>query len=210
MSSSFSLPEPSRPQGTAGLSSALTARAQATRASTGWRALWTKQTRSSVANAMEDEHAAEHGPRAGSMRDGGLEKGECDAGEEPEEHLDDGGDEDEEEGEVHQGDSGGGEDTGAVDYAETSTEMTIPGIINACSTPLHRTPDLSSAPHFSSTAPCHCAPRNCAPRTSRSSANRVAQLPPRNSRRAAAPAYRANSFTPNQQYHICLPPGPMV
>jgi hypothetical protein len=32
-----------RPQGTAGRSSALTTRAQATRASTGWRALWTKR-----------------------------------------------------------------------------------------------------------------------------------------------------------------------
>jgi hypothetical protein len=30
-----------------------------------------KKIRSSVANAMEDEHAAEPGPRAGSMRDGG-------------------------------------------------------------------------------------------------------------------------------------------
>jgi hypothetical protein len=45
-----------------------------------------KKSRSSVANAMEDEHAAEPGPRAGSMRDGGLEEGEFDAGEEPEEH----------------------------------------------------------------------------------------------------------------------------
>jgi hypothetical protein len=51
------------------------------------------------------------------MRDGGLEEGECDAGEEPKEHLDDGEDEDEEEGEGHQDDSGGGEDTGAVNYA---------------------------------------------------------------------------------------------
>ena len=63
---------------------------------------------------MEDEHAAEPGPRAESMRDGGLEKGQCDAGEEPEEHPDNGEDEDEEEGEVHQDDSGGGEDTGAI------------------------------------------------------------------------------------------------
>jgi hypothetical protein len=37
------LPEPSRPQGTAGRSSVLIARAQATRASTGWRALYTKR-----------------------------------------------------------------------------------------------------------------------------------------------------------------------
>jgi hypothetical protein len=43
ISSSFLLPEPSRPQGTAGRSSALTARVQATRASTGWHALWTKR-----------------------------------------------------------------------------------------------------------------------------------------------------------------------
>jgi hypothetical protein len=60
-----------------------------------------KATRSSVANAMEDEHAAEPGPRAGSMRGSDLEKGECDAGEEPEEPPDDGEDEDEEEGEGH-------------------------------------------------------------------------------------------------------------
>ena len=52
---------------------------------------------------MEDEHAAEPGPRAGSMRDGGLEEGECDAGEEPEEHPDDDEDEDEEGGEGQSG-----------------------------------------------------------------------------------------------------------
>jgi hypothetical protein len=40
-----------------------------------------KATRSSVANAMEDERAAEPEPRAGSMRGGDLEEGECDAGE---------------------------------------------------------------------------------------------------------------------------------
>ena len=72
---------------------------------------------------MEDEHAAEPGPRAGTMRDGGSEDDECDAGEEPEEHPDDGEDEDEEEGEVHQDDSGGGEDTGAVDYAEVEIDV---------------------------------------------------------------------------------------
>jgi len=82
-----------------------------------------KATRSSVANAMEDEHAAEPGPRAGTMRDGGSEADECDAGEEPEEHPDDGEDEDEEEGEVHQDDSDGGEDTGAVDYAEVEIDV---------------------------------------------------------------------------------------
>ena len=43
----------------------------------------------------------------------------------------------------------------------------MPGITNACSPPPRRAPDLSSAPHLSSTAPRHCAPRNCAPRTSR-------------------------------------------
>ena len=63
-----------------------------------------KATRSSVANAMEDEHAAEPGPRAGTMRGGGSEEDECGAGEEPDEHPDDGEDEDEEEGEVHQND----------------------------------------------------------------------------------------------------------
>jgi hypothetical protein len=47
----------------------------------------------------------EPGRRAETMRDGGSEEGECDAGEEPEEHPDDGEDEDEEEGEVHQNDS---------------------------------------------------------------------------------------------------------
>jgi hypothetical protein len=57
------------------------------------------------------------------MRDGGLEEGEYGAGEEPEEHLDGGEDEDEEEGEVHQDDSGGGEDTGAVDYAEVEVDV---------------------------------------------------------------------------------------
>ena len=57
--------------------------------------------------------------------------------------------------------------------------------------------------------PRHCAPRNCAPRTSRS-ANFAAQSPPRNSRRAAAPTHRVNSFTPNQYYHFCLPPGPVA
>jgi hypothetical protein len=36
-----------------------------------------KATRSSVANAMEDEHAAGPGPRAGTMRDGGSEEDEC-------------------------------------------------------------------------------------------------------------------------------------
>ena len=52
------------------------------------------------------------------MRDGDIKEGECDAGEEPEEHPDDGEGEDEEEGEGHQNDSGGVEDTGAVDYEE--------------------------------------------------------------------------------------------
>jgi hypothetical protein len=50
-------------------------------------------------------------------------------------------------------------------WKSTSTEMAIPGIINACSPPPRRAPDLSSAPHLSSTAPRHCAaqiaPRNC-------------------------------------------------
>jgi hypothetical protein len=32
----------------------------------------------------------------------------------------------------------------------------------------------------------------------RNRANRAAQLPPRNSRRAAAPTHRAKSFTPSQ------------
>ena len=82
-----------------------------------------KATRSSVANATEDEHASGPGPRAGTKRDGGSEEDECDAGEEPEEHPDNGEDEDEEEGEVHQGDSGGGEDTGAVDYAEVEVDV---------------------------------------------------------------------------------------
>jgi hypothetical protein len=82
-------------------------------------------------------------------------------------------------------------------WKSTSTEMAMPGITNACSPPPRRAPDLSSAPHLSSTAPRHCAPRNCAPRTSRS-ANRAAQLPPRNSRRAAAPTHLANYFMPNQ------------
>ena len=70
---------------------------------------------------MEDEHAAETGPRAGSVRDGDLEEEECNAGEEPEEHPDDS--EDEEEGEGHQGDSGDVEDTGAVDYAEVDVDV---------------------------------------------------------------------------------------
>ena len=47
---------------------------------------------------------------------------------------------------------------------------------------------------LSSTAPRQCAPRNCAPRTSRS-ANRAAQSPPHNSRRAS----RAD--TPRQFFH---------
>jgi len=72
---------------------------------------------------MEDEHASKPGPRAGSMRDGGLEEDECDAGEEPEEHPDDGEDENDEEGEGHQDDSGGGKDTGAVDYAEVEVDV---------------------------------------------------------------------------------------
>ena len=73
--------------------------------------------------------------------------------------------------------------------------MTTPGITNACSPPLRRAPHLSSGPHLSSTAPRQCAPRNCAPRTSRS-ANRAAQLPPRNSRCAS----RAD--TPRQFFHV--------
>jgi hypothetical protein len=105
------------------------------------------------------------------MRGEGSEEDECDAGEEPEEHPDDG--------------------------KSTSTEMAMPGITNVCSPPPRRAPDLSSAPHLSSTAPHHFALRNCAPSTSRS-ANRVAQLPSRNSLRAAAPTHRANSFAPNQ------------
>jgi hypothetical protein len=72
---------------------------------------------------MEDEHAAEPGPRARSTRNGGLEEGKFDAGEEPEEHPDDGEDEDEEEGEGHYGDSGGVEDTGALDYAEVDVDV---------------------------------------------------------------------------------------
>jgi len=63
---------------------------------------------------MEDEHATEPGPSEGSVRDGDL-KDERHAGEEPEEHPDDGEDEDEEEGEGHQNDSGGGEDKGALE-----------------------------------------------------------------------------------------------
>jgi hypothetical protein len=74
-----------------------------------------KATRSSVASAMEDKHAAEPGPRAGSPRDGDLEADERDAGEEPEKHPDEGENEDEEEGEGHQGDSGGDEDIRAMD-----------------------------------------------------------------------------------------------
>jgi hypothetical protein len=57
------------------------------------------------------------------MRDGGLEEGECDAEEEPEERPDDGENEDDEEGEGHQDDSGGSEDTGAVDYAEVEVDF---------------------------------------------------------------------------------------
>ena len=57
------------------------------------------------------------------MRDGGSEEDDCDAGEEPEEHPDDGEDEDEEEGEGHQDDSGGVEDTGAVDYEEVYVDV---------------------------------------------------------------------------------------
>ena len=72
---------------------------------------------------MEDEIAAEPWPRAETMRDGCSEEDECGAGEEPDEHPDDGEDEDEEEGEVHQDDSGGGEDTGGVDYAEVEVDV---------------------------------------------------------------------------------------
>jgi hypothetical protein len=82
-----------------------------------------KATRSSVANTMEDKHAAEPGPRSGSLRDGDLEKDECDAGEEPEEHPDDGEDEDKEEFEGQQDDSGGVEDTGTVDYEEVDVDV---------------------------------------------------------------------------------------
>ena len=82
-----------------------------------------KATRSSVANAMEDEQAAEPGPRAGGMRDGDLKEGECDAGEEPEEHPDDGEGEDEEEGEGQQHVSGGVEDIGAVDDEEVDVDV---------------------------------------------------------------------------------------
>ena len=57
------------------------------------------------------------------MLESGLEEGEIDAGEEPEEHSDDGEDEDEEKDEVYQDDSGGGEDTGAVDYAEVEVDV---------------------------------------------------------------------------------------
>jgi hypothetical protein len=72
---------------------------------------------------MEDEHAAELGPRAGSMRDGDLEEDEFGAGEEPEEHPDDGEDEDEEEGKGHQDDSGGVEDIGAVGDEEVDADV---------------------------------------------------------------------------------------
>jgi hypothetical protein len=57
------------------------------------------------------------------MRDGDLKYGESDAGEEPEEHPDDGEDEDEKEGEGHKDDSGGVEDTGAVDYEEVNVDV---------------------------------------------------------------------------------------
>ena len=43
--------------------------------------------------------------------------------EKPEEHPDDGEDEGDEEGEGYQGDSGGGEDTGAVDYAKVEVDV---------------------------------------------------------------------------------------
>jgi hypothetical protein len=82
-----------------------------------------KTTRSSVANAMEDEHAAEPGPRAGSMHDGDFEEGECDAGEEPEEHPDYGEDEGEGKGGGRQDDSGGVEDIGAVDDEEVDVDV---------------------------------------------------------------------------------------
>ena len=52
--------------------------------------------------------------------------------EEPEERSDDGEDEDEEEGEGHQGDSGGVEDTGAVDYAEVDVDVDRHGDAGDC------------------------------------------------------------------------------
>jgi hypothetical protein len=57
------------------------------------------------------------------MREGDLEEGECDAGEDPEEPPDDGEDEDEEDVESHQNDSGGVDDTGAVDYEEVNVDF---------------------------------------------------------------------------------------
>jgi hypothetical protein len=81
-----------------------------------------KATRSSFVNAMENEHVAEPGPREGSIRDGDLEEDERGAGEEPEEHTDDGEDEDKEEGEGRQGYSGGGEGKGAVDDEEVDVD----------------------------------------------------------------------------------------
>ena len=63
----FLLPEPSRPQGTAVRYSALTAKAQATRASTGWRALWTKRLEALLPTPW----------KTNTLRNLGLVQGEC-------------------------------------------------------------------------------------------------------------------------------------
>ena len=79
-------------------------------------------------------------------------------------------------------------------WKSTSTEMTTPGITNACSPPPRRAPHLSSGPHLSSTAPRQCAPRNCAPASVRAAQLRAAYIAQRKWRRAIAAA----QFAPHQ------------
>ena len=85
--------------------------------------MWAKQLEPLLPTPWKTSTLRSLEPREGGMRDGDLEEDERDAGEEPEEHPDDGEDEDEEEGEGHQGDGGGVEDIGAVDDEEVDVDV---------------------------------------------------------------------------------------